>query len=286
MTYIRLLFLPVNQNLDYDYPVYHSFLNPNVFLSFLFLMVIFCIGVYLLYRSRITHYLSVCNAQAVTLRITAFGILWFFVTLSVESSVIPIVDVIFEHRVYLPSIGAIIATTTFMFVLSIKIKDKLHHSNKIIISILSLIIIVFSVSTYSRNTLWLDGITLWNDVIMKSPNKARGYNELGRAYLQHGDIKEALQRFETTLKLDPQYEDAYNNLGIAYMSLHSTDKAIEYFNMLLKLNPEHIEGHFNLGIIYIERADLDNAIKEFKTILQINPYHYQAAQFLNYLYYK
>ncbi|MBI4838692.1 MAG: hypothetical protein HY806_06030, partial [Nitrospirae bacterium] len=138
VTYIRLLFLPVNQNLDYDYPVYHSFLNPNVFLSFLFLMVIFCIGVYLLYRSRITHYLSVCNAQAVTLRITAFGILWFFVTLSVESSVIPIVDVIFEHRVYLPSIGAIIATTTFMFVLSIKIKDKLHHSNKIIISTLSL----------------------------------------------------------------------------------------------------------------------------------------------------
>ena len=35
----------------------------------------------------------------------AFGIIWFFVTLSVESSVIPISDVIFEHRLYLAIVG-------------------------------------------------------------------------------------------------------------------------------------------------------------------------------------
>ena len=35
----------------------------------------------------------------------AFGIFWIFITLSVESSVIPIADVIFEHRMYLPMAG-------------------------------------------------------------------------------------------------------------------------------------------------------------------------------------
>ncbi|MBI4837893.1 MAG: hypothetical protein HY806_01860 [Nitrospirae bacterium] len=39
VTYIRLLFLPINQNLDYDYPIYYSLLNPDVFLSFLFLLL-------------------------------------------------------------------------------------------------------------------------------------------------------------------------------------------------------------------------------------------------------
>ncbi len=38
VTYIRLIFLPVNQNLDYDYPIYRSFFSPPVFLSFLFLV--------------------------------------------------------------------------------------------------------------------------------------------------------------------------------------------------------------------------------------------------------
>jgi len=44
-------------------------------------------------------------------RLIAFGIIWFFLALSVESSFIPIEDVIFEHRLYLPSIGTFIAFT-------------------------------------------------------------------------------------------------------------------------------------------------------------------------------
>ncbi|MBI4690126.1 MAG: hypothetical protein HY754_07655, partial [Nitrospirae bacterium] len=40
-TYVRLLFFPINQNLDYDYPAYHSFFSPNVFLSFMLLLSIF-----------------------------------------------------------------------------------------------------------------------------------------------------------------------------------------------------------------------------------------------------
>ena len=55
VTYIRLLFLPINQNLDYDYPVYNSFLNPHVFLSFLFLLSIFGLGVYLFYCSKLKN---------------------------------------------------------------------------------------------------------------------------------------------------------------------------------------------------------------------------------------
>ena len=56
VTYIRLLFLPIKQNLDYDYPIYNSFLDPNVFLSFLFLLSIFGLGVYLFYRSQFKVY--------------------------------------------------------------------------------------------------------------------------------------------------------------------------------------------------------------------------------------
>jgi hypothetical protein len=107
VTYTRLLFLPINQNLDYDYPVYHSLLDPAVLFSFISLLLIFALGVYLYHMSRHPEIKG-----RYWLRLISFGIFWFFITLSVESSVIPIRDVIYEHRVYLPSAGFFIALTT------------------------------------------------------------------------------------------------------------------------------------------------------------------------------
>jgi hypothetical protein len=51
-TYIRLLFMPVDQGIYYNDMLYHSFSEPPVFLSFLFLLFIFCFGLYMLLRSR------------------------------------------------------------------------------------------------------------------------------------------------------------------------------------------------------------------------------------------
>jgi hypothetical protein len=92
VTYIRLLFVPVHQNLDYDYPVYHSFFDTAVLLSCIVLVSIVCLVLYIFYRYR--------DIEQRT-RILVLGLMWFFITLSVESSIIPIKDVIFEHRVYL-----------------------------------------------------------------------------------------------------------------------------------------------------------------------------------------
>lgn len=105
--YIRLLFLPINQNLDYDYPLSHSLFEPKTFSSFVFLLAIFIFAIYLFVRSRKTG-----SGYGL---LASFGIFWFFVTLSVESSIIPIRDVIFEHRLYLPSVGFFIAFSTAVF---------------------------------------------------------------------------------------------------------------------------------------------------------------------------
>ncbi|HAM51632.1 MAG TPA: hypothetical protein DCP92_13465 [Nitrospiraceae bacterium] len=88
VTYIRLLFLPIGQNLDYDYPIYRSFFDSRVFLSLLVLTSIISFGIYILCRYR---------RSAPHIKLISFGIFWFFIALSIESSIIPIVDVIFEH---------------------------------------------------------------------------------------------------------------------------------------------------------------------------------------------
>jgi protein O-mannosyl-transferase len=204
VTYIRLIILPVNQNLDYDYPVYHSLFTPSVFLSFLFLLSIFGLGVYLLLRGMKNNPPS----PAAHYRLIGFGILWFFITLSVESSIIPIVDVIFEHRLYLPLVGAFAGITTGVLIVAKRLRIE-----KIVIPTLALMTLVFSGVTYARNTLWKTEISLWQDVVEKSPNKARPHNNLGFAYASQGQRDGAIAEYQTALRLKPDSYEARQHLN-------------------------------------------------------------------------
>ncbi|MGZ3593123.1 MAG: hypothetical protein ACXWL9_05215, partial [Syntrophales bacterium] len=66
LTYIRLFILPINQNLDYDYPISHSLFEWHTLFGLLSLAGIFFLGIVLFRRYRLI----------------SFGIFWFFLTLS------------------------------------------------------------------------------------------------------------------------------------------------------------------------------------------------------------
>jgi hypothetical protein len=109
--YITLLVAPLNQNLDYDFPISTSLFSvpqikpgtvlnyplPPPFVSLLILLAIAAAGVYLFMRAR--------RGADKRMALISFFIFWFFVILSPTSSFIPIIDVIFEHRLYLASLG-------------------------------------------------------------------------------------------------------------------------------------------------------------------------------------
>ena len=109
VTYLRMLFFPVKLNIAYEYPVFRSFFEPQVMLSFVFLSFLFGTGIYLLWKAK--------SIEHRAHRLLGFGILWFFITLSVESSVIPLTELINGYRVYLPSVGIIITVVAGVFVL-------------------------------------------------------------------------------------------------------------------------------------------------------------------------
>jgi len=279
ITYIRLLFLPINQNFDYDYSIYHSFLTPDVLLSFLFLLLIFGFGVYLFYVSRFTLY---------ALRLASFGIFWFFITLSVESSVIPIRDVIFEHRLYLPSLGGI-----FVFASIIFWSLRVHSYNPRIptaIYLMSVFLVIsLSSAAYQRNTVWKDEISLWSDVARKSPEKARPHHNLGVVYALKGWSSEAMQEYKIALSLKSRFfstaeiAKTHNNIGVLYSKQGQFEEAVMEYKIALELLPNFEEAHYNLAVAYLSKEDIDSARKEFEATLRINPLNSEAPKFLNYI---
>ena len=277
VTYIRLLFLPVNQNLDYNYPVYHSFFTPVVFFSFLFLLFLFTLGAYSLYRSKKKeveerHYL----------RLISLGIFWFFITLSVESSIIPIKDVIFEHRIYLPSVGFIMAGMAAVTIAVCKIRNR--AASRAIIAGIACAICVLSGAAYARNSVWKTNISVWEDNVRKSPSKARPHNNLGVAYDKKGRTDDAIRELLTAIEVDPAYGQSHNNLAIIYDREGRTDDAIRQYVLAIQINPKDEESHYNLGVAYDKKGLTDDAIRELLTAIQINPDYGQARNNLGIIY--
>lgn len=265
VTYLRLLVFPVGQNIAYEHSIYNSFLAPPVLLSFLFLLFIFSIGIYCLRRSRATD-----NA----FRITAFGIFFFFLTLSVESSVIPIPMVINEYRLYLPSIGFFMAIVPSVYFLSLNLKT----ARKALIVFLMLLIFINAGATFARNTIWETRTGLWEDTVKKSPHSAVAHFNLAVAYNEKGMNQRAIDHYRTVVRLDPLYVEAYYGLGVLYHSSGLTGNAIENYLAALKLNPNFAEANNNMGAIYNEIGMYKEAIRHFKEALRSSP-DYPEAHF-------
>ncbi len=123
------------------------------------------------------------------------------------------------------------------------------------------LMLMLGLASYQRNSAWKDDITLWSDVVQKSPLKARVYDQLGLAYHKAGDQDKAILQYSTGLSLNLFYADLHNNIGISYFDKGIVDEAIQHFRHAIEIDPEHGDAHYNLGIAYGSKGlnDLANA---------------------------
>jgi len=247
--YIQLLIFPIQQNLDYDFPVSHGFFEIRTLLSFLFLLSLFVLGIFLFKKNRII----------------SFGIFWFFLTLSIESSIIPIDDVIFEHRTYLPSFG-------FFLILGSLVYALLWNKNKnFMVGLLLVIIGLNLVFTYERNKVWKDELTLWSDVVMKSPEKARPHINRGNAYAVMGISDKALDDYSKAIHLDPYDALAFYNRGVYFKEMGELDKALSDLNKAIQINPKYTDAYFNRGAVYGSLGKWEQALADYSEGLKYDP---------------
>jgi tetratricopeptide (TPR) repeat protein len=283
VTYLRLVFFPVNQNLWYDYPIYSSVFKPQVILSGIFLFSILFLGGYLLYKAIFQER----NVKP-EFRLISFGIFLFFISISVESSFIPIMNVIEEHRMYLPSVGIFTAVTVLLFVL----KDHYRITFKKVILCCSTVVILLSLLTYTRNAVWQDEVTLWQDVTKKAPLNYIAHGNLAQALFKKGQYNEAMDSVKKALDL-PQCE---KNTRINYLmflavlyqekgELYEVLKVMNYCrDELTRLNVQNDkqsklfreESHYRLGILYIKHKKYHEALEQLRECILLNPRNARA----------
>lgn len=271
ITYLRLLLFPVNQNLDYDYPVFSSIREWPVWISLSIHLLLVGFAMFILVRQkRVTDNNSLAADSA--MRLLGIGIVWFYLTLSIESSLIPIRDVIFEHRLYLPSVGFFIALTAGVgWVIAPR-----PHLQKMAWCSLAILAASLTASTVARNMVWSSELTMWQDVLKKSPNKARVRSYVGLHYAKQLVLDKAVQNLVRAIELD-QINDRYriylNHTVTMIAGLKKrSSSGIKYQSGLEAVDPKFFEpwlavSYNNLGLAYeFMNNDAVAKINYFKAI--------------------
>ncbi len=261
-TYLRMLVLPLGQNVDHDVRLSTSLADPAVLGATAVLVFLVAGAVVLLVRARRTH-----RAEGV---LVAIGVAWFFITLSVESSIIPIRDVMAEHRTYLPLAGVALALATALLTAAERIPAPVTQVLRLTLALL-VTTGPLAVATYARNRVWDDDVSLWRDAVDKSPVKARPRVNLGAAHGNRGELDAAAREYEQAVRIAPDLAEARRNLGGTYFKLGRIDEAIREYHEVVSLKPGWAEAHSSLGAAYEAKGQRDDAIREYRDAIRLDP---------------
>ncbi|MFH1955120.1 MAG: tetratricopeptide repeat protein [Pseudomonadota bacterium] len=260
--YISLLIYPMPNRLSiaHSIQVSTSFFDPlSTFGAFLFIAG--AIG-WLIYISK-RH------------RVISFSFLFFFLNHLMESSIFPL-ELIFEHRNYIPSMF-------FFLPIAIGICRLLDlHAKKKVLEYVILIFIVFLLvgfghATFERNFSWKTGKTLWADAAKKAPDQFRVHHNLGMYYQNHGNHAEAIEEYRKALESPfvnrrDEMVITYYQLGKVYDEVGDHGKAKAFYEEAVRREPAFSYALGNLASLYQREGNQILADSYLMRAIQADPY--------------
>lgn len=201
-------------------------------------------------------------AQAHKNPILSFSILFFFLNHLIESTVIPL-ELIFEHRNYLPSL--------FLFLpIAVWITKQTNNATWLKQSLITLVCVGFlilsGISTHNRNKVWATEQSLWEDAMTKAPRSARAKLNLAKNYIESQKYDEAFQLCVEAEQLVSASQNnskpiSFNSKGAIAYSRGDTEEALTLFNRALNLRSDYTDVSYKKIQLLIELQRYEEALE-------------------------
>ena len=170
-----------------------------------------------------------------------------------------------DHYQYLASIGPIALASAGLATLR-RSSKALHW---LVIASGGAVLICLSLLTWRQSATYRDLETLWRTTITKNPTCWMAYNNLGVVQFEKGDLDDAIEKYEQSLRLNPDYAEARYNLGSALLQKGKIDDAIAQCQKALELGPNDPDAHVVIGNAFMARRDIDGAISQYTQALAL-----------------
>jgi Tfp pilus assembly protein PilF len=249
--YISLLSYPTYSRLmlNHDFVISRSLLDPWTTLAAI-LAILCCVG-FAIWIAKKKPLISYC-------------IIFFFLNHIIEGSIIP-VELVFEHRNYIPSM--LLFVPLAVFVSHVLDYFSYRKSMQLMITLLiSFIMIAQGHTVHMYNYIFKDPYILWSDNIAKAPNLSRPHNNMGNVLWNWGLYDEAYKSYEKSFNLN-RYDflstatAPINNMGRYYFFKKDYGAAMTHFQASIKINPKYALTWVNIARTQIRMNDLEGAEK-------------------------
>lgn len=206
----------------------------------------------------------------------AWGFLgvWFFAILAPTSSVVPMLDAVFEHRMYLP-LAAVVTVIVVGAVLAwnrLTAKPGVSAARWLVPALLLAVAATgLGVLTYQRNRDYASQAAIWEDAVAQYPDNHRARANLGEVYRREGKLVQAVEQFSRAIELRPNYPTALMSRGVAYMDLQLFDEALQDEIRAIELDPRLALAWNNRGCVLQAMGRFDEAVSDHTKAMELAP---------------
>lgn len=268
--YFTTFFFPFGLSADTDWELQHSILNAKFFIGTAFILFLL--------------FLAWIFSKSEKLRPITFGIIWFLLALVPTSSIIPLSEVLNDHRIYFPYVGLVISVCWTIGLLLLKYQQRFLTSvpsfSKITAAAVLVLLLGYAYGVRERNKVWLTEESLWQDVTIKSPKNARGLMNYGLAKMSKGDYPEAEKYFTKALEMWPQYSFLHVNLGVLKSATGDPASAEMYFKNGIMYGPGMPDSWYYFGKFLCDQGRYPEAIPLLVKAIEVSAAHIGARSSL------
>jgi tetratricopeptide (TPR) repeat protein len=242
--YLRLTFWPAGLCLDYDWPTARS--AADIAPGAIVVGILLAATVWALVRRPMW----------------GFAGAWFFLVLAPTSSIMPIKDLAFEHRMYLPLAVVATAVVVAAYLIGRRLVWRLAGTDRArrVLALGSAAVLISSSAaalgalTYLRNADYRTAISIWQDTALKRPENPRVWSNLAHVCICGGRFETALRCSNKAIALDPHAADAYDNRGIACENTGRLAEAIESFERAIAYRERFTTAYEDLIDIHLRNG--------------------------------
>ena len=195
-------------------------------------------------------------------KLLQFACAWSAILL-VPASIVPLIVLVNEHRLYLAGIG-------LSLVCAWGLKEMLDRRAGVARVAVGVYTILLACITLQRNQVWADEFALWQDAAVKGPLMLKPHLRLGDALVHQRRFAEAESAYQRAIALRPHHPGARNNLGYLYKQQGRWREAEEQFRTLLRSSPDNVPARLNLAGLLLRQVGWSEAEVEYRRVLEFD----------------